>query len=479
MLHREMLIDGHFIGGPCDQGTGKSVVKSPWDGSIVGTAAEGGWNDANAALGAAHRAFETWRHAPRHVRQALLRQIAATVRERGEELAQLAVAEIGKPIVWARGEVARLAVTFDVAAEVLERWTGEWVPLEFDARGKDYSCRVERFPIGTVLGIVPYNWPFNLAAHKIAPALATGNTIVVKPSQQALLCTLTLIRLIHEAGCPPGVVNAVNVPGKMAERMALDPRVKMVSFTGSPDVGWHLKEVCHSKRVSLELGGDATVILDADGDLGAAVPKIVAGKFGYAGQICISVQHVVAHEAIADEAKQRLAEATKACPAGDPSDEATVCGPMISKEAADKVEAWAAEAVAMGAKELVPLKRDGNLIYPTLLADVPAEAKLAHLEVFGPILTFASVPDFSAAIARVNASDYGIHCGVFTGERSHADQAYRDLEVGGVVINDTPTVRFDNMPYGGVKMSGFGREGVPYAMQEMTESKARLERRNP
>ena len=476
MPHCEMLIDGHFIGGPCDQGVGKQVIKAPFDGAIVGTAAEGGWSEANAALDSARDAFAAWRHSPRRDRRELLLRIAALVRERKAELAELLCLEVGKPIVWAEGEVTRLGLTFDLAADILTDYGMEELPVDYDPRGDGYSCTVERFPIGPILCIVPYNWPYNLAAHKLAPAIAAGNTVVLKPSQQAPLSTLTLARLIHDAGCPHGVLNAVNIPGEIAQRVAQDERTKMVSFTGSPPVGWKLKALLPEKRVSLELGGNATAIVHSDADLDWATERIIAGSYGYAGQICIAIQHVLAHDSIYEDLRARLVEGTKNCPTGDPTNRDTVCGPLISEDAAEKVETWVKEAVAGGGKLLAGGLRKGALMWPTLVEDSPADAKLSCQEVFGPVVTLASYTDFDDALARVNSSEYGIQTGVFTRDAAIGDRAFRELEVGGVIVNDYPTLRFDIMPYGGVKKSGFGREGVRYAMDEMTELKAKVVR---
>jgi acyl-CoA reductase-like NAD-dependent aldehyde dehydrogenase len=476
MLHCEMLINGHLIGGPCDQAVGKQVIRAPYDGAIVGTAAEGDERDLRAAVDSANDAFKTWRNSPRRERQALLRRIAALIRERKEELVDTLTKEVGKPIVWSEGEVARLAITFEDAADEVSRFGLEYLPVDMDARGDGYRLTVERFPIGVILGIVPYNWPYNLAAHKLAPALATGNTIVLKPSQQAPLSTLTLARIIHEAGCPPGVVNAVNVPSKAVLPVAKDPRVKMLSFTGSPAVGWMLKKELAEKRVSLELGGNASAIVAQDADIDWAIPRIVAGGYGYAGQICIAIQHVLVHSSLYEEAKSRLIKATQDCASGDPMDRKVVCGPLISSDAVQKVTDWIEEAVHLGGKLLAGGSREGNVVAPTLIENVPGAAKLSCQEVFGPVLTLAPFDTLDEAFGRVNSSDYGIQCGIFTTDLRVAERAFREIEVGGVIVNDYPTLRFDNMPYGGVKQSGFGREGVRYAMEEMTELKAMLVR---
>lgn len=477
MPHAEMLIAGHFIGGPCDQSVPKSVLRNPFNGSVAGTAAEGGPNEAEAAVAAAHEAFETWRFSPPEERAALLDRIASTIRERREELAELLVGEIGKPIVWARGEVDRMAVTFSLSAQSARELAPTAQDLEYDSRGRAYEGSWQRVPLGPTLCIVPWNWPFNLAAHKIGPALAAGNTVVLKPSSISPISTLTLARLIHECGCPPGVINAINIPGRIAQDLAQDPRIKKVSFTGSPEIGWKLKSLLPKKRVTLELGGDASAIVLPDADLDWAAVRCAQSAFGYAGQVCISLQHVWAAESIYDAVRERLIRETDGCPTGDPRIEETVCGPVISSEEADRVEAWISEAVSQGAKVLVGGGREGNVLFPTLIENVPQNTSLGCQEVFGPVLTLNRVRSLDEAIERVNASNYGIHASVFTSDSAKADEAVRKLEVGGVVVNDFPSLRFDGLPYGGVRESGFGREGVPFAIEEMSELKSVVKRR--
>ncbi len=474
MIEAQNLIAGHFFGGACNQSVGKQPVVAPYTGHTLGFASEGGREDLQSAIDAAHEAFPAWSRSPRHERQGLLRRVASAVRMREEELVRLLSQEVGKPLAWSQGEVARLAITFDLAADLLSGYGLEALPVDFDPRGADYRCTVERFPLGVILCIVPYNWPFNLAAHKLAPALATGNTVVLKPSQQAPLSTLTLAKIVHEAGCPPGVLNAVNVPGRIAGELAADPKVKMVSFTGSPAVGWALKKSLSDKRVSLELGGNASAIVCADADLDEAAERIALGAYGYAGQVCIAVQHVLVEAAVYPAFCERLIRATERCPAGDPLATGTVCGPLIDEDAARKIESWIDEAIQAGARRLAGGERRGALVPPTLLEEVPGHTRLACQEVFGPVLTVAPFERFSEALERVNRSEYGIHCGVFTRDLRLAEEAFRTLEVGGVIVGDYPTLRFDNMPYGGVKKSGFGREGVRYAMDEMTEPKTLL-----
>ena len=478
MLHAEMLIDGHFVGGPCDQATGKVVLRNPFDGSVVGTAAEGGLSELRGCLDAAWDAFQTWRFSSVGDRQRLLLRIGELVRERRDELVELLVSEIGKPVTWARGEVNRLAITFDLAATELDEWQAQTVSLDHDPRGKDYGARIERFPIGPVLCIVPYNWPFNLTAHKVAPAIAAGNTVILKPSPLAPIATLSLARLIHEAGCPPGVVNAWNGPSQVIGKVSNDSRCRMVSFTGSPEVGWKVKtELPPDKRVVLELGGNGMAAVCADADLEWAAQRCVLGGFGYAGQVCIAVQHILSESSVYDRFREKLIALTNQCAWGDPRLESTVCGPMISTEAADRVEQWVAEAVEAGAIVIAGGGRQGNLIKPVLLENVPASVRLYHEEVFGPVLTLERVGGFEEIRARINGSKYGIHTAVFTRDSKLGERAFRELEVGGVVMNDYPTMRFDNLPYGGVKRSGIGREGVRFAMEEMSDLRSFVARK--
>jgi len=471
MLHRELLIDGQF-----DQGTGDVLIHSPYDGRPVGTAAEGEWVEMDAALEAATQTFRSWRLSARCDRQILLRRIAALVRERAQDLVEILTLEVGKPVTISRGEVARTALTFDLAADLLDKPEARELSLDFDLRGANYECTVHRFPVGPVLAITPYNWPYNLAAHKIAPALAAGNTVVLKPSPLAPLSTLSLARIIHEAGCPQGVLNAVNCNAVNAQRAAIDPRIKFVSFTGSEAVGWKLKSLLSDKKVTLELGGDASVVVMPDADLDLAVEKIVVGAFGFAGQICISVQHVLVHDSIYRVFRDKLIKATQDCVTGDPMHSKTVCGPLIHSEAADRVMEWIQEAEEAGAVVLAGGNRIGNVVEPTLIENVPSSVRIGCEEVFGPVMTLASTDSIEDAVQTISSSKYGIHAGLFTTDESVIEFAFQNLEVGGLIVNDAPTVRFDNMPYGGVKRSGFGREGVSFAYQEMTETKVKLSR---
>lgn len=428
-----------------------------------------------AAISAAVDAFPGWSATPRAERQRHLLAIAAMIRDRREELASLLVEEIGKPITLARGEVDRTAITFQLAAELLNE--PEWTPVSVahDPRGQGVTAHYARFPVGPVLAIVPYNWPYNLAAHKIAPALAAGNTVVLKVSELAPLSGLSLARLMHEAGLPDGVVNAVLVDRPTAERAVQDPRLPILSFTGSPAVGWRLKELAPRKRVTLELGGHASALVFPDADLDRAVSQLIPGSFGYAGQICISVQHVRVHRDVFDEFRDRFLAAAEACQTGDPADDATVCGPLIDAAAADRVMSLLDEAEAGGGQILVGGQRMANVIYPAVVGSTPPDCRLATTEAFGPVVTLDRFEDLDDAVAAVNAAGGGIHCGVFTQDPASQSELTARLNVGGVVVNGSPSLRFDNLPYGGTGVSGFGREGVRFAFEEMTDLRTRVD----
>ena len=348
-----------------------------------------------------------------------------------------------------------------------------------DPRAESYTAKVRLEPLGVIFAITPYNWPYNLAAHKIAPAIATGNSVILKPSPLGALSSLTLARLIHEAGAPPGIINSWNGPTPLVQKAIQDPRIAMVSFTGSVDVGWSIKDSLPRKPVTLELGGDAYVFIDESADIDRAVARCVFGSFAYAGQICISVQHILVHEKVYEEFKEKFVAATLECHLGDPRDPAIILGPMIHEATAEKVESWIQEAIDLGATPLVRGKREKNRFGATVLENVPKQAKLGHQEVFGPVVTLSEVANFREAIETINAGDYGIQAGIFSQDKVAIRAASELLEVGGVVINDVPTTRFDALPYGGVKQSGYGREGVHSAMLEMTRPKTLLKYGRP
>lgn len=476
MHHGELLIGGHFFGGPCDQGVGKDQVFAPYDGRMIGTVAEAGWQEIDAALDAAQHAFQRWSVSSRRERIDLLRGIASLVRNRREELSQLMAQEVGKPITLARGEVDRMAITFDLSADLLTHPSGQILPADYDERGKGVRISVESFPVGPVLAITPWNWPYNLAAHKIAPAIAAGCTVLLKGASSASLSTLALARLIHEAGCPAGVLNAVNCPGKLAERAALDDRICAITFTGSAEVGWNLKQKAYKKRVVLELGNDSHAIVMPSADLQTAMKACAASAFAYAGQVCISLQHLLVHEDVYEEARDLMIASTQNIKYGDPLDEEVICGPVIRPDDADRIIEWIEEAEKDGGTVLTGGSRIGQVIEPTLMEDVSRSTKLGCQEVFGPLATLSSFKTLDEAIQRVNLSQFGLQSAIFTRDIAEADQAYREVKTGGLAINDSPSLRIDGMPYGGVKESGVGREGPMWAFEDYVERRTRIER---
>ena len=448
----------------------RTDVLAPFTGQVAATAVEGTAADLEAAIVAAEAGFRAMRALPRHARRDLLTRVAeALTRDRqalGEELA----VSCGKPIGQALGEVDRAILTFSLAADETRRFGGEVIPLDVDARTVGYSGMVERFPVGPISAITPFNFPLNLLAHKVAPAIAVGSALVVKPPPQCPQMAFRLGALLAECGLPAGGYNVLHLPIPVAEGLATDPRFAMLTFTGSPTVGWHLKQVAGRKKVCLELGGNAAAVVHEDaGDLDWVAQRLALGGFAYAGQVCIKVQRVLVQEAIYREFVPRFVKACGALPCGDPLDPKVVVGPMIDAAAADRVQSWTEEAVRAGAEVLLAGRREGNVLTPAVLAGVPADAKVSCREVFGPVSIVAPYRTWDDALAMVNDSEFGLQAGVFTHDVNRIQQAFRALEVGGVIANDFPTLRVDNYPYGGVKASGFGREGVRYAMEEMSE----------
>ena len=462
---QHLLIDNAWIST-----AGRLAVVNPFTGAEIASAPLGTREHLERAIAAAHAAFPKVRATPAHVRAQLLLQVAALIGERRAEFAETIVAEAGKPVAFAEAEVARAAMTFTIAAEEARRQHGGLLDMDALPPGEGHFGLARRFPIGVVAAITPFNFPLNLVAHKVGPCLATGNTRGVKPATKTPLTALLLARVLVDAGMPAGQVNFVTCGNEDAALLVTDGRVKKVTFTGSPAVGWRLKEQCGKKKITLELGGNAGVIVHADADLGAAIPAIANGAFGQAGQSCISVQRVVVHESLYENFRARfaayIAEKVKT---GDPADRANIVGPMITKDALAATVARIEEAVRAGAKIVCGGKVTGPCLEATVLEDAPAHLPICAEEAFAPVCTLHRYRDFDEALAFVNASDFGLQAGVYTRDLKLAMHAYETLEVGGVLINQVPTFRVENMPYGGVKDSGFGREGVRYAMEEMTE----------
>jgi acyl-CoA reductase-like NAD-dependent aldehyde dehydrogenase len=402
-------------------------------------------------------------------RQAVLQHCVTRFQERAEELALALCVEAGKPIRDSRGEVTRLIDTFRVAAEESVRITGEVLPLDISPRAKGYSGMWKRVPIGPCSFIAPFNFPLNLAAHKVAPALAVGCPFVLKPASLTPIGALMIGEVLAETDLPQGAFSILPCRRDGAALFSEDERLKLLSFTGSPGVGWDLKSKAGKKQVVLELGGNAAVIVDGDADLDDAVARIVFGAFYQSGQSCIGVQRIIAHESVYEGLRERLVTATAALKMGDPKDEETFIGPMISVGEAERLEAWIQSALAGGGKLLCGGKREGAMLEATLLEDVPPDEDVVCQEAFGPVAVLSRFTDFEEALSAVNDSVFGLQAGIFTRDLYKMQRAWDVLEVGGVVIGDVPSWRVDHMPYGGVKESGLGREGIRFAMEDMSE----------
>jgi acyl-CoA reductase-like NAD-dependent aldehyde dehydrogenase len=426
------------------------------------------------AITCAAEAFSATRRLPGYQRQAILQHVVARVSQRHEELARALAIEAGKPLRDARNEVTRLIDTFRIAAEEAVRIPGAWLPLDISPRATGYQAITRRFPLGPCGFITPFNFPMNLVAHKVAPAIAVGCPWVLKPASATPVGALILGEILAETEWPRGAFSIVPCSSREIEPLVTDERIKLLSFTGSPDVGWELKARAGKKRVTLELGGNAACIVDRDSDLDHAAERITFGAFYQSGQSCISVQRILAHQAIYADLKSRLISRAGKLRAGDPLDENTFLGPLITEADATRIEQWVQEAVAAGARVLCGGQRHGVFYDATYLENVDPRQKVSCVEVFGPVATLEPFEHFEDAVRRANDSVYGLQCGVFTQDLNHAFYAYEELEVGGVILNDVPSTRVDSMPYGGVKMSGLGREGVRSAIEEMTERKLLL-----
>lgn len=463
-------ISGCFVNGRWVMTDDRLQVSSPWSGELVGEvslAGEGEWEQAITAAQEAAQALKRWSSAQR---RELLQGLVAGVRARKEEFVHTIVNEGGKPLTYARAEMDRGLFTLTLAAQEADRIGGEVIPLDLLPHGKGRFGLTRRFPVGPVLGITPFNFPFNLVAHKVGPALAAGNPIIIKPASATPLTALKLAEVYEAAGGPPGGLQVLPTPVALAERAVADDRLKVLSFTGSAQVGWQLKSQAGRKKVILELGGNAALIIDRDADLGRAAHRAAIGAFAHAGQVCIAVQRLLVHQEIFEEFTRIFLDTIgREIKAGDPSLPETVVGPFINRAAADKVRAWVREALEGGARLLCGGLGEGNLMPPTVLTQVDNRMKVWREEIFGPVATLTSFSQFPEALSLANDSDYGLQAGVFTHNLDHAWQAFETLEVGGVIINDAPIFRMDHMPYGGVKASGLGREGVRYAVRELTE----------
>jgi acyl-CoA reductase-like NAD-dependent aldehyde dehydrogenase len=462
---------GFFVDGRWQQEGDIVEIRSPYDGTMVARVAQGRKEHAEAAIAAAVKAFGTTRRLPAFERQRVLRQIAAFMIERKEEFARTLAQEAGKPIKAARTEIERSIFTFTVAAEESTRIHGEYLPLDWQEFTAGRWGIVRRFPIGPIAGITPFNFPLNLVAHKVAPAIAAGCPIVLKPAPQTPLCSLLLAECVQQAGWPDGGLSVLPLSNEDAGLLVTDERIKLISFTGSVPVGWDIKRRAGKKKVVLELGGNAAVLVHSDADVAYAAERCVVGGFAYAGQTCISVQRILVEQSVYGKFTDLLIEAVKQLKTGDPMDESTDVGPLIRESDAIRTTAWIDEAVRAGARLLCGGRRTHNIVEPTILTGTKPDMKVNCQEIFGPVVTVEPYQNFDQALRQVNSSIYGMQAGVFTRDAKLLFQAYEELEVGGVIAGDVPSFRIDHMPYGGVKDSGLGREGLRYAIEEMTEPK--------
>lgn len=459
----------YYLANRAEQPNEDLEVVDKYRGSVATRVAMADTGAIDRGIAAAAAAADDMRRMPPFERQKVLQHCVARFTERAEELAQALCVEAGKPIKDSRGEVTRLIDTFRIAGEESVRIEGKVMNLETGERTRGYRGQYKRVPIGPCSFISPFNFPLNLAAHKVAPAIAAGCPFVLKPASLTPIGALMIGQALAETDLPPGAFSILPCRRDGAELFTTDPRLKLLSFTGSPAVGWDLKARAGKKKVVLELGGNAAVIVDADSDLDDAVARIVFGAFYQSGQSCIGVQRILVHADIYEAFRARLVEATEKLVCGDPADEQTFIGPMISSKEAQRLSDWIAQAVAAGGKLLCGGNRDGAMLQASLLEDVPADQPLCTEEAFGPVAVLSRFADFTQALAQVNDSVFGLQAGVFTRDLYRALQAWDELDVGGVVIGDVPSWRADNMPYGGVKDSGLGREGVRFAIEDMTE----------
>ena len=476
---------------------GYEQILTPFDGSVVGEMPVAGEVEVEAAVQAALDSFKVMKKLPRFFRADILDRTAEILENRRGEVVSLIAAEAGKPLYDARGEVSRSLFNLRNAAREARLFAGHEVPIDVDggvfeyqtARADGSSLTIDlegldalaqlgrriglarRFPIGPVLAITPFNFPLNLVLHKVAPAIAVGNPVILKPAPQTPLTSKLLAEIMVEAGLPEGALSVVHCAVPLAENLVRDERIAMVTFTGSAGVGWHIKSIAGKKKVALELGGNGAVVVAEDADIGFAAARCVRGGVVYGGQYCIGVQRIYAHSAIYDAFERELVARVKACKVGNPLEEGIDVGPVIDEEAAKRIESWIDEAVAQGAVILAGGKRHGAVIEPTVLTNTKPQMKVEAEEIFGPVITLTRVDSAVNGVERAASSRYGLQGGYFTNDLRSAFRALEEWDVGGLMINDVPIYRIDNMPFGGWKDSGFGREGTRYAMESMTDVK--------
>ena len=458
-----------LIGGEWREASETITVKSPFSGEVLAEVFSANEAENEEAISLSEWAAKEMRELPRFEIAAGLRKIAEGIEKRKKEFAETIAKEAAKPIKTAIGEVERGIATFAWAAGEAERFVGEVVPIDTIATGKGKTAQTKRIPRGVIYGITPFNFPLNLVGHKVAPALASGNAIIIKPSQRTPLTALLLGEVFMESGLPKGALQIVPMDTKYIESVYADERIKMISFTGSAEIGWNIKAKAHKKFVTLELGGNAPVIVDESADFERSFKQTTMGAFAYAGQVCISVQRIYIHEKIFDEWTEKFVENAKNLKKGNPLDESTELSAMIDEKAAEKAQSWVTEAKENGAEILCGNTRDGAMLDATVVTNTNPEMRVIAEEIFAPVVAVEKFADFAEAVDLANSTKFGLQSGVFTNSLANVAYASDNLEYGGVIINDVPTFRVDNMPYGGSKDSGFGREGVRYAMEEMSE----------
>jgi len=462
---------GFFVDGKWWEEGDLVEIRAPYDGSVIGSVFQGRREHAEAAIAAAVKAFGTTRRLPAFERQRVLRRVSENISERKQEFARTMAQEAGKPIKAARTEVERAIFTFNVAAEESTRIYGEYLPLDWQEFTAGRWGIVRRFPLGPIAGITPFNFPLNLVAHKVAPAIAAGCPLVLKPAPQTPFTAMLLAEAVQQAGWPDGGLNVLPLSNEDAGLLVSDERIKLISFTGSASVGWQIKKNCGKKKVVLELGGNAGVIVHSDADLVYAADRCVMGGFSYAGQTCISVQRILVERSVCGKFTDLLLEGVKKLKTGDPLDDSTDLGPLIRESDAVRASDWIQEALRGGARVLCGGRRRGPTLEPTVLTGTRPDMKVNCQEIFAPVVTIEPYDDFDQALRQINNSPYGLQAGLFTRDAKLIFNAYEELEVGGLVAGDVPSFRIDHMPYGGIKDSGLGREGLRYAIEEMTEPK--------
>ncbi len=460
-----------LIGDKWTAGKNYFDLLSPYDGSQLASVPQGSTDDIAAAVKSALEGFKELSALPPHKRSDILLNTSFALTERKEELAETITRESGKPITYSLSEVDRAAETFRFASEEAKRIHGETIPMGASKGSENRTAFFERFPIGVIGAITPFNFPLNLVAHKLAPAIAAGNAIVLKPAEQTPLTALILGEILLASGLPKEAINIVTGGAATGAALVRDERLKMITCTGSPPVGKEIKASAGMKKVTLELGSNSAVIIEPDADIDAAVTRSLMGAFANSGQVCISLQRIYLHKDVYENFKTMFVEKAKKLKSGDPMDPETEIGPLIDQGAAQRSFDWICEAADSGAKVLCGGGREGSFVEPTVLEEVGPDMNVVCKEVFAPIVSLIPYSDFDSAIEMVNDSIYGLQAGIYTNNINKAFKAFRKLEVGGVIINDVPTYRADHMPYGGIKESGLGREGLKYAIEEMTEMK--------